>query len=80
MGKLIQFPQNAHVGKNILKLKEVSDKFDAILVQALEEDIDPNELSGLIAHRLGSLMRNLDEKSKLWLICENILKKQANIS
>jgi hypothetical protein len=80
MGDLIQFPKERRVDSNILKLKEVSDKLDQVLISALEDDVDTHELSGLVAHRLGTLMRNLDEKSKLWMICEKVLKKQANIS
>ena len=80
MGNLIQFPKGRRVDSNILKLKEISDKLDQILISALEEDVDTHELSGLVAHRLGNLMRNVDEKSKLWLICEKVLKKQADIS
>ncbi len=80
MGDLIQFPKDRRIDSNILKLKEVSDRLDQVLVDALADDVDTHELSGLVAHRLGNLMRNLDEKSKLWVICERVLKQQANIS
>ena len=80
MGDLIQFPRERRIDGNILKLKEISDKLDEVLINALEDNVDTHELSGLVAHRLGNLMRNVDEKSKLWMICEKVLKKQANIS
>jgi len=80
MGEVIQFPKNQHVDSNIRRLKEISDELDEVLIRALETDIDTNELSGLLAHRLGTLMRNADEKTKLWLVCEKVLKKQAHIS
>ena len=80
MGEIIQFPKTKHVDSNIRKLKQISDELDEVLIKALEDDVDTNELSGLLAHRLGTLMRNVDEKSKLWLVCEKVLKKQAEIS
>jgi hypothetical protein len=80
MGTVLQFPKNRNVDPNILKLKEVSDQLDRVLIGALEDDVDAHELSGLVAHRLGNLIKNLDEKSKLWLVCEKVLKRQANIS
>jgi hypothetical protein len=80
MGDIIQFPKGRRLDSNILKLKAISDQLDQILISALEDDVDTHELSGLVAHRLGNLMRNVDEKTKLWMICEKVLKKQANIS
>jgi len=58
----------------------VADEIDAVILKHLDQgEIDPRDLAGLIAHRLGTLMRHLDQKSKLWDVCEKVLKAQAAI-
>lgn len=78
MAKIIKFPKEQRVSKQIQTLKRISDDIDKIIVSALITDgVDPHELAGLMAHRLGSLLRGFDDKSKTWYVCEKVLKKQA---
>ena len=80
MGKVIKFPQDKSRPGEAMKLKQVSDAIDSILIDALEKKgLAPHELAGLLAHRLGSFMRPMDSKSDLWDICEKVLKRQAVI-
>ncbi len=79
MGKVINFPANRRLEETVAKLKGISDEMDQIIIKAINDDVDPNELAGLLAHRLGTLMRNMEQKSKLWGVCERVLKKQAAI-
>lgn len=80
MGKVIKFPQEKCSPSEAMKLKEVSDAIDGILVDALQDKgLSPHELAGLLAHRLGTFMRPIDSKSDLWDICEKVLKRQAVI-
>ncbi len=79
MAKVIDFPKKSQLDRTVKRLKQVSDDIDSIIIAALEEGVEPRDLSGVLAHRLGSLMRNIDEKSKLWGVCEKVLKKQAEI-
>ena len=62
------------------KLVTLADEIDSVIIRHLEsEDIDPRDLAGVLSHRLGTLMRNIDEKSVLWGVCERVLKRQAKI-
>lgn len=80
MGKLLHLPVRSQDKAQIVKLKEVSDQIDVVILEALhDKDVSAHELAGLLAHRLGTLMRPIDEKSQLWDICEKVLKKQAVI-
>lgn len=80
MAKVIDFPTEKRMSKQIKTLKRISDDIDGIVIQALvEEGVDPHELAGLMAHRLGSLLRGFDDKTKTWFVCEKVLKKQAVI-
>lgn len=80
MGDVIKFPKEPRVDPNVRKLKEISDSLDAVIIHALEkEGIDPYELAGLVAHRLGTLIRPIEQKKKLWGVCEKVLKRQAVI-
>ena len=89
MGKIIQFPTKQLKAKlnvrseqtldtEALRLMQVSDELDAVILKYIESGaVDPRDLAGLMAHRLGTLMRHLDQKSKLWDVCQKVLKSQA---
>lgn len=92
MGKVIQFKapartkgqgsvanrRRAEQDTEALRLMQVSDEIDAVLLKHISAGtVDPRDLAGLMAHRLGSLMRHIDQKSKLWDVCEKVLKAQA---
>ena len=88
MGKVIEFKKVERVPKapapsgddEARRLMAVASEIDAVILQHLEAgDVDPRDLAGLLAHRLGTLMRHLDQKSKLWDVCEKVLKGQAAI-
>jgi len=81
MGKILQFPlQQVALQHEAEKLKEVSDKIDSIILDSLDDqEVEPYEIAGILAHRLGSLMRNMNQKNKIWDVCEKVLKKQAII-
>lgn len=80
MAKVLQFRSKGKVDKTTLKLLQVSDELDAVILKHLaDEAIDPKDLIGLISHRLGSLIKHIDDKSELWSVCETILKRQAMI-
>ena len=80
MGKVIEFPGRGVQESEARRLMRVADEIDAVILKHLDQgEIDPRDLAGLIAHRLGTLMRHLDQKSKLWDVCEKVLKAQAAI-
>ncbi|MEY4630560.1 MAG: hypothetical protein RIQ81_680 [Pseudomonadota bacterium] len=61
-------------------LIKISNEIDAIVLRHLEAgDVEPRDLAGLLSHRLGTLIRHLEGKEKLWDVCEKVLKKQAAI-
>lgn len=61
-------------------LMDISDEIDAVIIQHLQAgDVEPRDLAGLLSHRLGSLMKHIEGKEKLWDVCEKVLKKQAAI-
>lgn len=80
VGNVIQFPGPNSVSPDMQRLMHIADEIDAIILRHLTEgDIDPRDLAGLLAHRLGSFMRHLEQKSLLWDVCEKVLKTQAAI-
>jgi hypothetical protein len=61
-------------------LMRISDEIDQVIIKHLEAgDVDPRDLAGLLAHRLGTLMRHQEQKTILWDVCERVLKAQAAI-
>lgn len=80
MGKLINFPGNSKYSSEVKHLKDVSDEFDEVIIKALSyQNIDPKELAALIAHRFGTLLALVEEKSRLWKVCEGIIREQAGL-
>lgn len=62
------------------KLVKMADEIDQVLMRHLtDDDIDPRELVGVLAHRLGTLMNRLEEKDELWHVCQKVMKRQAQI-
>ena len=80
MGKVLNFPTRDKKEQEARRLMAIADEIDAVILRHLDGgDVDPRDLAGLIAHRLGTLMRHLDQKGKLWDVCEKVLKAQAAI-
>ncbi len=80
MAKIIKFPEQKRIDTEAERLLQVADEIDAVIVNHLRDgQIDPRELAGVLAHRLGTLMRHIDQKSVLWDFCEKVLKSQAAI-
>lgn len=81
MGKVLNFPaRESSKDTEARRLMKIADEIDAVIVKHLDlGEVDPRDLAGLFAHRLGTLMRHLDQKSKLWEVCEKVLKAQAAI-
>ncbi len=79
MAKIIKFPAAKAFPPEVRQLKELSDQIDEVVLNAIRSGVDPNEVAGLLAHRLGTLLRGVDTKTKLWDVCEKVLKRQAII-
>ncbi len=78
MVKIIAFPLSKRTHPKVQQLKKISDQIDAIVVDAIvDKQIDPHELAGLLAHRLGALLKGFDDKAKTWDVCTQVAKKQA---
>ncbi len=78
MGKVITFPSKSLSTKELIKLKRASDQLDDVIRHSIaEESIPTLEMVGLLAHRLGALLANLDNKEKLWEVCEQVIIEKA---
>jgi hypothetical protein len=78
MGRVIPFPSKLERDAEAKKMIQIANELDSVILRHLDVgDVDPRDMAGLIAHRLGTLMRHIDEKSKLWDVCEKVLKAQA---
>ena len=81
MGDLLTFKQvKTRQDLTAEKLVEIADEIDAIILKNIEnDDIEVRDLVGVLSHRLGALMKHLDEKSELWQVCEKVMKQQAHL-
>ena len=61
-----------------LRMLRIADEIDGIILRHMEAgDIEPKELAGLLSHRLGTLMKNIENKQELIDLCVDVLRKQA---
>jgi hypothetical protein len=61
-----------------VRLLRIADEIDAVILRHVEAgDIDLKELAGLMSHRLGTLVKNLENKEQLLDVCVDVLRKQA---
>jgi hypothetical protein len=77
MAKIIKFPGGLRKQREVVKMMEISDKIDDIILTYLHKDIDVKELASILAHRLGTLLRHIDQKSELYDVCAKVTKRQA---
>jgi len=63
-----------------VKLLRLADEIDALILKHVEAgDIDPKELAGLLSHRLGTLMKHIENKEVLVDVCVDVLRRQAAV-
>ena len=80
-GKVLEFRPTAKSkpDQTALKMLKIADEIDAVIVKHLESgDIEVRDLVGLLSHRLGTLMRNVEGKEKLLPVCLDVVTKQAS--
>lgn len=78
MGKVIKLPVRGGRDSEAMRLMAIADEIDGIILKHIDAGkVDPRDIAGLLAHRLGALMRHLDKKDQLWDVCERVLKAQA---
>jgi len=86
MAKIIDF-KNAKprhrkptVDGEAIRLMQLADEIDSVILRYLKnENIDQWDIAGVLAHRLGTLLGHVEDKEKLWDVCEKVLKQQAVI-
>jgi len=80
MGEVIylKFPKKSD--DELMKLCHLADDIDAVIKHYIsDEQVDLRDLTGVLSHRLGTLLNKLDSKDELWELCEGVLKKQAQL-
>ncbi len=83
MGKVIPFKAKATVSPAAQKMLEIADEIDEVIVDhVVTGKLDPKDMAGLLAHRLGTLMRcvPVEERRQLLHVCQEIAKRQADLS
>ncbi len=85
MGKLIPFEckknKDGKVDKEALRMLKIADEIDSVILKHIDDEVDARDIAGLLAHRLGTLMRHVNEEDRkiLWHIVMKVLREQAEI-
>ena len=84
MAKIIPYPHERRgraLDGHSRHLLEIADEIDSVILRHLGDDIDSRDMAGLLAHRLGTLMRHVTKKDReiLWAVCKKVLKEQADL-
>ncbi len=63
----------------LTRLLKLSDQVDEIILETLQKGlIEPKELVGILAHRLGTLISHFDNKEMFLQVCIEVLSKQVH--
>ncbi|MFK7872705.1 MAG: hypothetical protein AB8C84_05965 [Oligoflexales bacterium] len=76
MGDVIQFPQDRRQAEDVLRMKNFADQLDEWILDCVMAGTQPHEISGLMAHRLGSLICHGEDPVVLADFCQNLIRKQ----
>jgi len=85
MGKLIPFEakknKEGKLDKEALKMLKIADEIDSVILKHIDGEVDARDVAGLLAHRLGTLMRHVNEHDRkiLWHIVMKVLKDQSEV-
>jgi len=81
LAKIIPFKPKHPVDEHSMQLLKIADEVDEVIIEHLNEDYSPRDIAGVLAHRLGTLMRQVSEKDReiLWLVVQKVLLEQAEL-
>ena len=80
MAKVISFPSERRPSSQLCKMKVLSDQIDELILRSMQkQDLDPQEILGVLAHRTGNLLGHMENKKDFWSVCKKIIKDQAKI-
>ena len=80
MAKVISFPSERRLCNQLAKMKLLSDQIDELILRTMQkQDLDPQDILGVLAHRTGNLLGHMDNKKDFWYVCEKVIKEQAGI-
>ena len=81
MAKVLPFrPKTQPPKKAAVKLMRLADEIDSIIVDAVtSRNLEARDVAAVLAHRLGTLVRTLDEKGELLDLCASVARTQAAV-
>jgi len=82
MAKVIKFKAKpSKLDKHSVELLRIADQIDDVILRNLSEEVDPRDMAGLLAHRLGTLMRQVGRQDReiLWEVVQKVLREQADL-
>ena len=82
MAKVIPFrPRDAKLDAEAARMLRVADEIDQVILRHLGDQMRARDMAGLLAHRLGTLMRHIDptDREVLWHVVQKVLREQSDI-
>ena len=86
MAKIIPFRRKQKNEANQIdaqakEMLDVAADIDYTILKYVGKSMDPRDMAGLLAHRLGTLMRHVQQEQRqtLWLIVQKVLREQADL-
>jgi hypothetical protein len=72
--------QRAHESE-LKRLVKISDEVDSIILHHIRQGEDIRDLAGILAHRLGNLLRHADPvlRDELTQVIKGIVEKQSSV-
>lgn len=77
MSIIIQFPQK--LDPSLRNLVDFANNVDADVHAAYQTGADLPDIAGVLANRLGEVLRLIKGKERLWDVCQEITEKRAGL-
>ncbi len=80
MAKIINFPENKVVDLEAEAMLQLARDLDEVITKHLENgSVHYRHVASILAHRLGALIRPVEERSELLDLCERVAARQAGL-
>lgn len=78
--KVIAIDAHRPPSKEAIHLLHFADKLDEVIKAEMAKGVtSPREIAGIVAHRLGTMLRLIERNEPLWTVLKEIIERQANI-
>lgn len=79
MDNVTPIKKNKKVSKEAIQLFNLGTSVDDLILHYVKKDFDPREIAVVLGHRIGELVRTLDDKKEVLVTVVETMNKRAGV-